>query len=66
MCKDCPHNEVNKNKINGFSNYVKQGYKDGGLSTIVHRCHKISEKTFDEVDDQNVCVGSQMMMEKLK
>lgn len=64
MCKDCPHKKGSENKP--FSDYVKQVYKDGGLPTIVHRCHKISKDTFDEVDDQNVCVGSQMMMEKLK
>ena len=64
LCSDCPYrkNSINKN----FAEYVIENYKNGLLPTIVHRCHKISKDTYGESNDENVCIGSKIKIDKIK
>lgn len=65
MCVECPWktNDAN-NKAPGWSTYILENVADGTLETPVHRCHMITNKTWDEKDGKEVnpttdlCKGS--------
>lgn len=61
-CKECPWINGNKHSIE-WPNYVAKMESIGQIKSKKHACHMITKDTwgYDKaIDDNNVCIGSQL------
>jgi hypothetical protein len=69
-CKECPWTKDSEYEVKSWQEYIKEKVETGKLSSTIHRCHCLTDKTFSdnllEEPTDNICIGSLLYKKSLE